>query len=567
MEKTPFSFSSSSMSKKISSHDSLSRFAISLLITVAYLIFLILIGGVYPDGILPLAFIPILYWTYLFGRTGGVISGLIGIPVLKYFYLLMDWTEQYETLAGVPTAFNFVFAFLGFIIGDLQEARNRLERELSNREMAEHSPKDKEPRFGSLFEHGNDAVFIMDMNYFNLAVNQRACEMLGYGHDELIGMHASNLIVAEEWGEALSKLAALTAGEELPIYERTFLAKDKSRVRGEVNIALVKDKDGKPKHLQNVVRDITERSKTEEQIKLQAAVLEAAAPGILITDSTGTIIWSNPAFTRLSGYSDREILGKTPAIFKSDQQDQAFYDEMWQTIKSGNSWRGRIVNRRKNGDLYTEEMVITPVRGENEKIVQYVAIKQDVSLQVKAEEQLEHLALHDPLTDLPNRILFYERFDQFSAIAYREKQKCAILFIDLDNFKQVNDQFGHENGDLLLRSIANRLSQLMRASDTVARIGGDEFGVSLVNINRQGVETVAEKILRSMKTDFNLNGEIVKVSASIGISIFPDHGVELNHLLGLADRAMYFAKDKGKSTFCFYSEHLEQQRANGSLGI
>lgn len=563
MEKTSFALSLSAIARKMSQYSSLRRFAISILLTAAYLLIMILLGGIYPEGILPLAFIPILYWAYLFGRVGGMISGLVGIPVLMYFYLLMGWTDNYEILSRFPPIFYFVFAFWGFILGDLQETRRRLERELSNRQMAELSLKDKELRFRSLFEHGNDAVFIMDMNYFNLAVNQRACEMLGYEHDELIGMHTSKLVAPEEWGEALSKLAALTAGKELPIYERTFIAKDNSRVRGEVNIALVRDKDGKPKHFQNVVRDITERSKTEEQIRLQAAVLEAAAPGILITDSQGKIIWSNPAFTRLSGYSAREILGLNPAVFQSGQQDDAFYDELWRTIKSGNVWRGRVVNKRKNGELYTEEMVITPVRGQNEKIVQFVAIIQDVSLQVKAEEQLEHLALHDSLTDLPNRILFYERFEQFSAIAYREKQKCAILFIDLDNFKQVNDHYGHENGDLLLRNIAKRLSQLMRASDTVARIGGDEFGVSLVNVNRKGVETVAEKILRSLKQNFNLNGDVVHVSASIGISIFPDHGVELNHLLGLADRAMYFAKDKGKNTYCFYSEDIEQKRHNG----
>ncbi len=563
MNKTSFSLGSSDFLRRIISQSSLWRFALSILFTAAYLVLMILLGGIYPDSVLPLAFIPILYWAYLFGRVGGVISGLIGIPVLTYFYGFLGWTEYYETLSRFPLAFNIVFAFWGFILGDLQETRRRLEKELSSRQEAEQSLKDKELRYRSLFEHGNDAVFIMDLNYFNLAVNQRACEMLGYEHDELIGMHTSKMVAPEEWGEALSKLAALTAGKVLPIYERTFIHKDRSRIKGEVNIALVRDKDGNPKHFQNVVRDITERSKTQEQIRLQAAVLEAAAPGILITDKEGLIIWSNPAFTRLSGYSAREILGKKPSIFKSGEHDDIFYHDMWDTIKSGSAWRGRIVNKRKNGDLYNEEMVITPVRGDNEEIVQYVAIKQDVSLQVKAEEQLEHLALHDSLTNLPNRVLFYERFEQLSSLAYRQKQKCAILFIDLDNFKQVNDHFGHENGDILLRNIASRLSKLMRASDTVARIGGDEFGVSLMNVNRQGVETVAEKILHSLKRDFILNGEVVKISASIGISIFPDHGVELNHLLGLADRAMYRAKDQGKSTYHFYSEGMEQDRFSG----
>ena len=565
MKKPLFSLNTSSENNNFYAYSSLKRFAISLLLTALYLILMILLGGIYPDAMLPLAFIPILFWAYLFGRVGGGISGLVGIPVMMYFYRFLGWQEYYEILSRFPTIFNLVFAFWGYILGDLQETRRRLEFELSTRRQAEQSLKDKELRYRSLFEHGNDAVFIMDMNYFNLAVNQRACEMLGYENDELIGMHASKMVAPEEWGEAISKLAALTAGNELPIYERTYIAKDGSRIKCEVNIALISEKDGTPKHFQNVVRDVTERSKTEEQIRLQAAVLEAAAPGILITDRDGIIIWSNPAFTRLSGFSAREILGKTPSIFKSGKHDEDFYQQIWQTIKSGNAWRGRIVNKRKNGEQYNEEMVITPVRGEKEEIVQYVAIKQDVSLQVKAEEQLEHLALHDSLTNLPNRILFYERFEQMSAISYRNKQKCAILFIDLDNFKQVNDNFGHENGDILLRNIAERLSQLMRASDTVARIGGDEFGVSLVNVTSEGIQTVVDKILHSLKQDFILKNEVIKISASIGISVFPDHGVELNHLLGLADRAMYFAKDHGKNTYCLYTENLGKAGLTSSM--
>ena len=449
----------------------------------------------------------------------------------------------------------------------MQETRQRLELELNKQVDTEHELLGKELQFRSLFEHGNDAVFILDLNYFTIAVNQRAYDWLGYTPPELIKVHASKLVLRDEWGSELSNLASLAAGKVLPVYERTYVRKDGSSITGEVNIALIKNQDGTPTHYQSVVRDITERSRTQEQLRLQAAVLEAAASGIFITDIDGSIVWSNPAFTKLSGYPSAEIIGKNPRFLKSNVQDKPFYKNLWETILSGKVWRGRIVNKRKDGDLYDAELVITPVISDYGKIEQFVAITQDISAQVKAEKQLEHLALHDSLTDLPNRVLFYERFEQLSAIAARQDQKCAIFFIDIDNFKQVNDRFGHEKGDLLLRSIAGRLSRMMRSSDTVARLGGDEFGISLANVTREGVRVVATKILDTLKQEFTMNEEAVNISASIGISLFPDNGTDLNNLLSFADRAMYKAKEIGKNTFCFYSEDLETDLTLNANGV
>jgi diguanylate cyclase (GGDEF)-like protein/PAS domain S-box-containing protein len=288
---------------------------------------------------------------------------------------------------------------------------------------------------------------------------------------------------------------------------------------------------------------------------MQATAMESAASGIVVTDKDGNIQWVNPAFTRLTGYSSEEAIGKNPRILKSSFHDEAFYKNLWDTIKAKKVWQGEVINRRKDGGLYYEEMTISPVLNEKGEIHQFVAIKQDVSARVETEKRLQFLATHDPLTHLPNRLLFYDRLERAIHRARRKKNKLAVLFIDLDNFKIVNDNFGHERGDVLLREVADQLNNTIRSSDTVARLAGDEFTIILDELSEpEDVIPIVNKILDGFPKEFIIEGENITITASIGISLFPDNGEEVDTLIQHADEAMYAVKEGGKEGFRFYSE-------------
>ncbi len=414
--------------------------------------------------------------------------------------------------------------------------------------------KESRTRFQALFERTNDAVFILSTDLIHLMVNQQAADMLGYSVDELTGMPAKHVVAPEEWKNTKSRRKTLDRGEIPPIYRRTFIRKDGTRVFTEVSVAMVYDKEGKPSHIQSIARDITEREKIQEQLHLQSTALEAAANGIIITDQDGAILWGNRAMTELSGYTEKELIGNNPKIFNSNQQSQAFYQKLWDTIANGSVWQGEIINKHKNGSLYTEEMTITPVIDTQGRVTHFIAIKQDVSQRVQVQETLEYLATHDTLTNLVNRSLFRQRLEHATAQAKRNRQSLAVLFIDLDDFKPVNDIYGHEVGDLLLQEIARRLEICIRDSDTAARFGGDEFTILLENIKgRENASLLTKKVLNILANPFMISGHNLSISASIGISIFPDDSLDAQELLKYADQAMYATKKAGKKGYQFFT--------------
>jgi diguanylate cyclase (GGDEF)-like protein len=241
-------------------------------------------------------------------------------------------------------------------------------------------------------------------------------------------------------------------------------------------------------------------------------------------------------------------MGKNPRILQSGLTDRAVFENMWQTLLQGEAWTGEFINRRRNGELFFEEAHIAPVQDDAGNTVQYVAVKLDITERKRAEERLAHLAHHDALTNLPNRPLFQDRMQQALALARRERQRLALLYLDLDGFKTVNDRFGHAVGDLLLQEAARRISGCVRASDTVGRIGGDEFVVLLSRIDTEGAALqVAEKVRAALGSPFTLAGRTVQLSCSIGIALYPDHGDDDLALAHHADLAMYRAKEGGRN--------------------
>lgn len=292
-----------------------------------------------------------------------------------------------------------------------------------------------------------------------------------------------------------------------------------------------------------------------DELQLAASIFDSASEAMLVTDSKNRIVTVNPAFTALTGYLPDDVIGKDPSILSSGRQGAEFYQRMWHDLNAEGRWNGELWNRKKNGEQYVEWLSIKVLFHDDGSVRMYVAIFSDVTEKKQAEEIIWRQANYDLLTQLPNRRLFKDRLEQEIKLCNRNNSQLALLFIDLDKFKQVNDNLGHEIGDLLLTKAAERLSESIRASDTLARMGGDEFNAILPGISTVGdAERVAALIVESMARPFDLNGIMVNISASVGIALFPSDTREISQLLIHADKAMYAAKVKGRGRYSYYEK-------------
>jgi diguanylate cyclase (GGDEF)-like protein/PAS domain S-box-containing protein len=292
----------------------------------------------------------------------------------------------------------------------------------------------------------------------------------------------------------------------------------------------------------------------EDDLRLAATVYEHSAEGIMVTDADARILTVNPAFTQITGFSQDELIGKTPAILRSNRHDDDFYREIWDALHEQGRWQGKIWNRRKNGEAYLQWLTINRASDRASKHDRYVAVCRDITASHIEDEQIRHLAFHDALTDLPNRLILMDRLQHAIARARREGGRLALIFIDLDHFKEVNDTYGHDVGDLLLQEVAERIRSQLRASDTAIRMGGDEFvilmegqdpGDQYPRVSRTLIDLISEPMI--------LKGHTVRVGASLGIAFYPDDAQDMETLLKRADAAMYSAKSDGRSTFRFYA--------------
>lgn len=296
-----------------------------------------------------------------------------------------------------------------------------------------------------------------------------------------------------------------------------------------------------------------EMAMDQRQLRLLGSALETTSNAVFITDLDGRIQWVNAAFTHLTGYGAQEAVGQTPRILNSGTQDKEYYRELWETIHGGESWSRETVERRKDGSLFTVQQTVTPIFDESGGISHFISILEDISARKLTEERIRRMAEYDALTELPNRVLFYDRLQQAMLVAKRKRDRLALLYLDLDRFKAVNDSLGHHVGDLLLQAVAQRLQECVRESDTVARLGGDEFTVILQEIGAtEDVAQVAEKIIAALTAPFHLNGHKVTIGTSIGIVLYAGGAeIEPDQLVKLADGAMYGAKGRGGNTFEF----------------
>ena len=390
-----------------------------------------------------------------------------------------------------------------------------------------------------------------------ISVNRRCEELFGYAHAEMTGCSTAIVFPTHFEFEAAGErqYPALAAGGDFS-EERHYLRQDGSQFW-----ALVSGCALDPLHPNDgsiwVYADITSRKEAEEKLRLSATVLEHIADGVMVVDPAGIIVAVNPAFTQITGYQEAEALGRHSSLTRSQRHDAAFYDAMWHELKASGFWRGEIWHQRKNGDIYLEWLTISAVRDTQGVTTHYVGVFSDITLLKESQEKLDHMAHHDPLTALPNRLLFHDRLQHALLRAARDQEQLAILFIDLDRFKNVNDTLGHHIGDELLQKVASQLAARLREGDTLARLGGDEFIVLLERVDGEyGATQVAEKLMTMFEQPFTVADHELFVTCSVGISLYPDDALDLNMLIRNADVAMYQAKARGRNGYRFYAPSM-----------
>jgi diguanylate cyclase (GGDEF)-like protein/PAS domain S-box-containing protein len=362
--------------------------------------------------------------------------------------------------------------------------------------------------------------------------------------------------------EIVARLRADGRTADLPIILLSARAAEEFRVEGARSGA--DDYVMKPFHARELIARVeavlhrtAERKRAEARLRQAAAVFTGTNEAVIIMDAQRRIVAVNESFTRITGFTPEEVLGNDPTVQQSGHQDAAFYDKLWETLDQTGYWQGEIWNRRKSGETYPVWENISAVKDDNGALASYVAVFSDIGSMKAAQERLTHIAHHDALTDLPNRLLFEARLEQSLAHSQRHRQHVGVLVLDLDHFKLVNDTLGHPAGDRLLQCVAARLKQDMRAEDTVARLGGDEFAIVLDELARAGdAAVVAEKILERIAAPLLVDSRELVTSASIGISIYPEDAQDGEQLVRAADSAMYRAKQRGRHAFEFYTPRL-----------
>jgi len=302
-------------------------------------------------------------------------------------------------------------------------------------------------------------------------------------------------------------------------------------------------------------RESATRERLEERVLTLMGAVEHSPVPIVITDAKGVIEYVNPRFCTNSGYSPDEVIGRTPGMFKTGQTPQETYEDLWRTIRAGKEWKGEFYNRRKSGECYWEKTSIAPITGADGRIRHFVAIKEDITEVKDAERRAWMRAHYDPLTELPNRVLFEDRLNQAIARSTRSGKLLALMFVDLDRFKQVNDTLGHAAGDELLQEAALRLKACVRESDTVSRMGGDEFVILLCDLNSDDeAAIVASRINGELAKPFDLDAGEARIGVSIGIAVYPRDGHTAAVLMKNADAAMYWGKEGGRNTYRFFTK-------------
>ncbi|HMV04963.1 MAG TPA: EAL domain-containing protein [Accumulibacter sp.] len=424
----------------------------------------------------------------------------------------------------------------------------------------ERSARETQVRLLAVMNNSISLMAVKDSSGRYQFANPRFEATFGFAAGQAIGKTDGQLFPAEVCEifreseiAAMRQRQGVEREEALPLRDgpRHFLA---------VRFPLLDD-DGAITGLCFQATDITARKQAEDSLRLAAMVFERASEGVMVTDTEQRILTVNDAFTALTGYTREEVVGQSPSLLRSHLTSPELYRDMWERINRLGVWQGEIWNRRKNGELFLEWLSINTVKDASGEVINYVGMFSDITKARESQQRIEYLATHDELTGLPNRALFNDRLQLALARAERQSESMGVVFIDLDDFKVVNDTLGHPTGDRLLKQAAMRLLDCVRAEDTVARLGGDEFVVLLETSDRKEATRTAQRLLNALSTSYCFEEHECFVSASIGLSMFPEDASDAGALMRKADSAMYRAKDHGKNAFRFFTADLARHAA------
>lgn len=467
---------------------------------------------------------------------------------------------RYAELRGRPvrTPAGSICGIAG-TLQDVTEQRRMLD-ELAEREIREARIRASEERFRWTFEQAAVGIVHTGIDGQFLRCNEKFAEITGYPIEEVSKLRFQDLTLPEELEESVRNVRELFEGKiERAVFENRYRRRDGSMVWVKLTCSVQRDDDGRPLHLINVVEDIDARKNAEEQLRLAYLVYESSSEAMVVTAADSTIISVNPAFTRLTGYTLEEAVGKRTNLLNSGRQEREFFEEMWAQLNATGRWHGEIWNRRKNGELFLEWLSINSIFNKDGTVFRRVALFSDITELKKSQETIWQQANFDALTNLPNRRMFYDRLQQEIKKCNRSGHRLALLFIDLDRFKEVNDTLGHEKGDILLQEVARRLGNCVRETDTVGRLGGDEFTILISELTERGsLDRVAGTILEKVAVPYRLGQDIAYVSASIGITIFPDDAGNIEGLLKNADHAMYESKHHGRNRYNYFKPFMQE---------
>ncbi|MBI5945618.1 MAG: PAS domain S-box protein [Chloroflexi bacterium] len=426
--------------------------------------------------------------------------------------------------------------------------------DITERKRTEAALRESEEQYRALMEQASDGIFIANQEGQYINVNSAGCKLLGYTREEILNLHMRDLTKLSE--DAPLRFQELREGK-IVLSEREMIRKDGTLVPVEISAKQLPDG-----RLQGIVRDITKRREVEDQLRQLSQAVEQSPLAILITDKDGKIEYTNPRFTTLTGYTLDEVRGQTPHLLVSDQTESAAYPVFFQTILSGREWRGESLNRKKNGETYWGYVSISSIIGSNGDVTHFVAVTEDITARKEAEEkiqrlnaELEQLALTDHLTNLYNRRYFMQRGIEELKSAKRNKWPLALLVMDIDEFKKINDTFGHETGDKALQLAANALKSSLRETDVLGRLGGDEFVILLPQTSVQEALLLTERIHRNIAA-IRLETPQGRLSLTMSIGIAESNqGTDsdtVENLLVRGDRALYAAKQGGRNRTVIY---------------
>ncbi|HKB60181.1 MAG TPA: EAL domain-containing protein [Gallionellaceae bacterium] len=423
-------------------------------------------------------------------------------------------------------------------------------------ERANESRREHEARLHAMLDNLPSMAWLKNVEGRYLAVNQKfvaacgktdASEVIGKTSAEVCpqwmmeGFRDDDQAIMASGRQTLTELHTPGGGEHqwLEVYRNP-----------------ITDAQGKLLGIAGYVLDITARRKSEEQMRLTAKIFEKSHDSIIITETDGTIISVNPAFTRITGYTPEEVIGKNPRILNSGKQRTELYTDMWASLLRDGYWEGEVWNRRKNGAHYAGRLAISALRDESGRVTHYVGVTSDITEFKLAQDRVRHLAYYDQLTGLPNGGLMRDRVNQLIASSQRDRREFALLIIDIDNFKNINDSLGHHVGDLILQTLASRLKGVVREMDMVARMGGDEFVLVVPEVGAEGAKQVARKVIGHVTNTIGIGLHKISMTASVGIGVFPKDGSDVESIIKNAELALYQAKGKGKNDFAFFTEKL-----------